>query len=309
MRSSLEYQLAGLDPELKVVAACTTIFFLLIGIYLGFNYAFDTNAEKKYSLTFGGSSTFSDDKIALVVGNNNSSSSKSVSLYGISNESETRIFPSTFLSGAKGGKMIDSNRIRINEAPDEAPNELRFVGGGNYPVQFSFSIDNIDIGLYQGWLFIENSDNTTQVPITVSTEAKLVQALILATAGVIAATGFWEFLKWSDKKRLQEEENDLRTQVTGLAAGNPIAASSSLALSRVQEKRVALEKRYADPNTKAKIAVIELGSIFLGIVVSLIGLLSNSFVIGIIDIDLQTAAVLLGIGLGIGSLRLFADKQ
>jgi hypothetical protein len=301
--------LPSLDAEIKVVIACTIIFFVLIGVYFGYDYAFVIDSTKSYSLTFGGSSTYSNDEIAVVIGNNNSSSPKTLSLYNIDNELDTRIFPSSFLSGGKEGHIIEASGIKINNTNSE----LLLAAGVENPVQFPFSIDNIGIGLYHGWLFVANENNSSQIPITVSTEAKLIQAVILVTAGVVAAIGFWEFLKWSDRKNAEEQEGYLTPKVATLATTYPgIAAipnATSLALSRVQAKRAALEKRYADGNSKAKIAIVDLGSIFLGIVVSLIGLLSNSFIISVIEIDLQTAAVLLGIGLGIGSLKLFADKQ
>jgi hypothetical protein len=54
--------------------------------------------------------------------------------------------------------------------------------------------------------------------------------------------------------------------------------------------------------------ITEFGSAILGISISIFGLLSNDFVLGLRTIGPFEVTVLFGLGLGIGSLKEFVDK-
>jgi hypothetical protein len=58
----------------------------------------------------------------------------------------------------------------------------------------------------------------------------------------------------------------------------------------------------------SKIIITEFGSAILGISISIFGLLSNDFVLGLRTIGPFEVTVLFGLGLGIGSLKEFVDK-
>jgi hypothetical protein len=81
--------------------------------------------------------------------------------------------------------------------------------------------------------------------------------------------------------------------------------SASIRAAKVQEYRI---RRSRPLSLAAKIALIELTSAVIGIVVALIALFNNDYVAGLRVIDIQAAIVLFGLGLGIGSSKEIVDK-
>lgn len=77
----------------------------------------------------------------------------------------------------------------------------------------------------------------------------------------------------------------------------------------VQRKLSAQKRRTDSVENKINLAVINVGTIFVGTVVSSIALMNDAFVLGITEIDVNNGTILGGLGLGTGSLIEFAEKK
>ena len=87
---------------LLVALVCAIVIIILISFNL---YLFDlipgeVIKSKKYSLTFGGDITFDDGALTFVVDNNKMYPVKYLFIYGLENNSKTRILASHLMDGA-----------------------------------------------------------------------------------------------------------------------------------------------------------------------------------------------------------------
>lgn len=274
------------NRELIVITICILAFFVLIVLY-NFDYqAFKDKKDKSFTLNFDGSLIFSNDNIALTVENNNGSV-KTIRISGIGNGVETRIY-TTLLIGEKNENTVSSDKIKLNHTDNDL-----LVTTNNLVTGVDFSIEDIPIGSYEGWLVILNGNNINYVPLLTSTEVRIWQAIMVILCGVFVAIAFWEVLRLFSRTNLKEIG-------TKLMKSNFVITSPAL-------KWVKLDNRLKSATMVTRIAVVDL-SIILGVIISMIALLSNGFVTSIVDIDMQTLAILFGMGLGIGSLNKLADR-
>jgi len=273
------------NRELLAIAICIIIFIGLVISYYCDHQTFKENKDKNFTLNFGGELIFSNDNIALTAENSNNSY-KTIRISGIGNGLDTQMYTS-LLVGETNENVISSDRIKLNNTND------LFVTTNSPVTEVNFSIEDIDIGSYKGWLVILNGNSVNYVPLSAATEVRVWQAIKVVLCGVVIAIGFWELIRLSS-----------RTSLQGLKSRFKV---SDFAFSPEMIKLVNLEKRYKSPTMATKIAVVDL-SIILGVIISMLSLLSNGFVTSIVDIDEQTIAILFGMGLGIGSLNKLVDR-
>jgi hypothetical protein len=69
-----------------------------------------------------------------------------------------------------------------------------------------------------------------------------------------------------------------------------------------------IKKRYTEPSSRVRILSFDVATVIFGIVTALVGLSSNSYVIGLVEITPIDWVTLIGIGLGIGSLKGLVDN-
>jgi hypothetical protein len=322
-------RLSRLDAELKVVITCTVIALVLLGLFLFIdNVVFGPEVKKRYSLLVSGNTTYQVGNLTLVVGNNGNDSPKVMSIYGLDNKTQPKIFAS-FLSAEKI-KTINESRIHFGGL-----SLLLIRNVTNLPKILEFSVEDFkQVGSYHGWMYL-SGENNYQIPITVTTEPKVIRAIILVLIGVLISIAFWEYFTYHNSKKYNKLKQKLPKEAKKLSQDADEIAEIAEVLPDAEQawapsyrndaaelrtkvrsklsaayvagvKETKLKKRYLVDT--AKIATLDIATIGFGIAIGLIGLLNNNYVTGIIDISSYDVAILIGIGLGIGSLKEFVDK-
>jgi hypothetical protein len=168
-----------------ICIGCICICLIILGVYNS------PDVVVPYLLTFDGSLTFSDGKIAIEKINDDSITSKSILLYGIDNISETKINASDLTSGTSETLINSSKLILSNPAIN-----TQVRADGQTPYEFTLSIkDKIIPGIYKGWLFVTDSNGSSHVPISVSTEPRIAESILIVIIGVLVAIIIREMLK------------------------------------------------------------------------------------------------------------------
>ena len=80
-------------------------------------------------------------------------------------------------------------------------------------------------------------------------------------------------------------------------------------LFNIQQKIVSLENRLDTPTQKLKLLSIDIGTVIIGLIVSLIALINDNFINSIVSFNVENVLILLGTGLGIGILIRIAEKD
>jgi hypothetical protein len=270
------------------------------------------NDDDHYSFTFDGKLTYSSNMANLEIVNERGNSPKPILLYGIDNNIETIISATKLVSGSEN-KAIDLNKIKL----DGLPSPLRFLPGTSYPLQFKYSIDEISSGSYHGWLIVANSGSDDYIPISISTPPKIYSSILIVVIGIFSALGLREYLKILSISINKKAETKLMGKFDALSSGNrPLNTldadellSDERELGYVQRKLSAQKRRTDSVENKINLAIINVGTIFVGTVVSSIALMNDTFVLGITEIDVNNGTILWGLGFGIGSLIEFAEKK
>jgi hypothetical protein len=305
----------------------------MIVIIMGFfNYYFAT-AEKPTSLSFSGSPTISiDDKLIFSVGNSNQESTKVMRIYALSNTPRLTISISDFFDN-NSGKSIESSSIKFNNEPKTLTltNIIQQV-----PKVVTVSIDNINKtqpGVYYGSIFLD-AGNRTSIPFIVDIKPNLGAVIIIVVDGILISIFAWKVIIYSGHKQFNKKliHANMAMGFGALAAN----ATQQQALERLRDiathaglGNISLVEYIKNPATydvSAPLTVSQylsdtaepqkmlnetiqtIGTILFGIAVSGLGLFNNGYVTTLHNIGSQETLVLLGIGLGIGSLKDFVDK-
>jgi hypothetical protein len=165
-------------------------------------------------------------------------------------------------------------------------------------------------------LYLTNGSTFT-IPIIVSTEPKVIHAVILVVIGVLLSIIFWEIFVYINKKFNLATANRLKTMDvpalrtrTGFVNLNDsqIMAKQAQIVQRKMERVRKVESRYRYTENAIKIVTFDVASVTFGIITGLVGLMSNTYVTSLIEISWIDAITLIGIGLGIGSLKGIVDN-
>jgi hypothetical protein len=301
---SVEFQKLIIGIAFGCICICIIILVIYNSPYIAVSY----------SLKLDGELIFSDGKVALEIASDDFTTLKSIFLYGINNISETKIAASILTSGTRE-KLIESNAITLSNPIINS--QVRNDDPSLY--EFSLSIDNITTGIYRGWLFITDSAGSSNVPISVSTMPKITESLIIVIIGVLIAIISRESLKLYALSESISKRNRLAGEINSLSINKTkqrLTETESLKLQldqinlfNIQQKIVSLENRLDTPTQKLKLLSIDIGTVIIGLIVSLIALINDNFINSIVSFNVENVLILLGTGLGIGILIRIAEKD
>jgi hypothetical protein len=297
-----------MDTEIKVIVTCIVIFVALLIILFVYQLSFFLpDLTKNYILTSNGHVTFSDHDLSLTIENSHKNNVRVIIIDGLDNASQPIIYSSVLSSSA--GYTIQPHTT------------INFTGG---IAKVGFSVDNFSqLGSYDGWSIIRGGKNNFVVPINVSAPPMLPQALAIIVIGSVSSIAFWEFLKYSDRKKTNEKKihvdtkaDQVFTSAEQTSEQDPLKKLNlylrATSLKRQKDdlygKERSLSRRYATNQDKAKITLLDIGASGFGIVVGLLGLLNNSYVTAITVISYQDIGVLFGLGFATASLKELIDK-
>jgi hypothetical protein len=188
------------NTDWKIVTIiCSALIVIILIINLGLAQLVQPNT---YSLTFNDDLTYNDGSVTLLVDNNNKSSIKKILIYGSNNNTELKISSSHLMD--ESHLAIKSAKITFNGKPSillkELKNELKVI---------DVSIDKIPPGEYTGRIIIAGND-TTSVPIKVTTEPMLVSALLWVLLGILISVISWELINYLTTKNYDEMKDDVK---------------------------------------------------------------------------------------------------
>ena len=153
-------------------------------------------------------------------------------------------------------------------------------------------------------------------------------ATLWVLIGIFVSLTLWELIKYAKRKEAECQKKTLegeahininRATTLSLNLKGPMDYSeigrlNAAAFEKLKESAhwahiaVALEKRWSKWRSFFKIIILEFGSIAFGIAIGFLGIYNNATVTNLLVIGIQEVIVLLGLGLGIGSLKEFVDK-
>jgi hypothetical protein len=285
---------------------CSVTIIILILLYAAIEYDWEMfSSEPKYSLNFNNTVTYANGDLSIVVGGNRLDTSKNVYIHGV--ENQTIIF--TSLLSTETGKEIDSLTFNNNQK------RVRLIVNEDNVTSVDVSVPNLQSGKYYGWLYLTNGSTFT-IPIIVSTEPKVIQAVILVVIGVLLSIIFWEIFFYIYKKFNQQTADRLKTmapQALSTRAGfrnlnnDQIMAKQSEIVQRKEERVREVKSRYTE--NAIIIGTLDVALVTFGIITGLVGLMSNTYVTSLIEISWIDAITLIGIGLGIGSWKGIVEKK
>jgi hypothetical protein len=123
-------------------------------------------------------------------------------------------------------------------------------------------------------------------------------ALVWVVIGILTSIIFWEIVKYLAQVKKTDDDYP---NVQGPTGYQDRSKHRSQKLSKYVEQRFASK-------TAPRITIIDVGTIGFGIAVGFLALLSQGYVTGIRVINPLNIFALVGLGLGIGSLRELVDK-
>src|SRR5712692_8378317 len=180
-----------MDVEIKVIIACCIIFVALLIILIVYQFAFFLpDLGKNYILTSNGHVTFSEGKLSLTIKNSHNDNLRIIYIDGLDNAIPPK---------------INSSRLSMSTG-----NTIQPIITSNFTGNLAtanFLVDNLpQPGSYDGWLVIKGGNNNFIIPINVSAPPMLPQALTIIVIGSVSSIAFWEFLKYSDRKKTNEKK-------------------------------------------------------------------------------------------------------
>jgi len=166
-------------------------------------------------------------------------------------------------------------------------------------MRINFSLTNnttLSLGLYEGTLFITAGANVASIPITLDVKPNLAQPMILVVDGIVISIAFWKLITYVDAMypevitKVRDGGREIRDE-------------------RYQAVRTHLKECVTGRPIVLKNAILDAGTIFFGIALGIIGLPNGEYINNLHSIELFEVLTLIGIGLGIGSLKEFLSKN
>jgi hypothetical protein len=253
---------------------------------LVFNIVYNVlDRETTYNVTSNGLSTFSifNGNFTFIVDNNPSMTKKVMKVYALDSNTQITISASDLVEDTSG-KHIDSKKILFNDT-----SLFKIENIGIYtPKTVTISINYISnqTGSYHGSIFIMD-EKKTSVPVTVDIKPTFNRVIIWVINGIALAIVFWKIIKYYNEKH---EKGD-----------DPVMDKNVYKNLGFSDR--SLETRKITWGTIGKNAILDLGSITFGMVVGVFGLSNNTYITGVHFLDIPGIIVLIGIGMGIGSLK------
>jgi hypothetical protein len=293
--------------------------YLLGGVAIAFlaaaNVIIFVSTGKATSISFGGSSRLSvfNEELTFIASNHDDSNKAAIWIHGSESKTTNASISFSDLVDTNSAKTISSQQVQT-----DASGEIS--GITNTPIkEVKVWVDNPSSktpGVYQGSILITSGANKTSIPFTYDLKPNLAQVVILVVDGIAISIVLWKIIIYSGKKHLNKR---LRSEFKNNDAVQ--AALQAGQLSREQYANNApvynvndplnfqvYVDNAATPETITSETIQIAGTIVFGVGVSVLGLLNNSYITNLHDIGIQEALVLIGIGLGIGSLKDFTQQ-
>jgi len=197
------------------------------------------------------------------------------------------------------------------------------------PIVLKISPSSKAYGSYQGWVLVRTGETLlTSFSITAETQPLIMVATLWVLIGIFLSLTLWELIKYVKRKEAECKENDLQIEAQSVTAEvtslrsvrfGPIYTSevdrlNAIAFKKMQESAlwgqvaVGLKERWSKWRSLVKIIILQFGSIAFGIAIGFLGIYNNTAVTNLLVIGVQEILILLGLGLGIGSLKELVDK-
>lgn len=292
--------------ELFVVTPCyIAVLVLVISIIPSLNDQVSSQTQS-YALTIGEDTTtykIGDGRLSFTLYNNQGDKS-SIYIYGLAKSnttSQAQIFLSDLYS-------VDGSGINVSNILTQ-PNMITLDTISSNSTKVDISIhDSKALGNFQGWLMLLIGEDIYAVPITAKTDPLSVIAILWVTVGALISIGTWEIGRFFDRRKTHEKYGILNMVNP---KGPQIQAQAKYLLEResIEAKEIRYNGRLVNRLGVAKFSLVNLFSIVFGIALFYIGLLSNPDVMGLQTISQIDIYSLIGIGLGIGSLGGFINKE
>lgn len=243
------------------------------------------------SLSFDGSPEVSvfDGKLVVIIGLGQGQNSHILSIYGLDISPGVELLPSDMIETNSGDK-IPSSKIGLTVI---TPLPTRITHEN--PKIFTFSLnDDVELrpGVYQGALFVREAPDVASTPITLEAKPGVAQPTTLVIDGIVISIAFWKLIIYLDARysRLKVDNLNLRQL-------------------QFERMRTDLGSYVTDKSIVIKNFILDAGTILFGIALGIIALPTNEFINSLHGIGPSEALILIGIGLGIGSLKEFLPKS
>jgi hypothetical protein len=245
--------------------------------------------EHKNTLMLDEKLTSSDHgNLSYIIYNVDNASNKKLIIYGLDNNSMVTLFFSNMTDDTKNIYYISFCNEHLSPIP-----KLTFYRNATDPYQANLCLPNhINPGIYQGLLFIHGKNNSS-IPIKVTTEPKVYVAIIWIIIGVISAIVIWELIHYFDKNKEANKKFAKRRDLTDYGK----AKYHDTSLNQY------VTNRFSNSAGTTKIRLIDVGTVMMGIAVGLLSSLNQAAVNQIRVFTPVDILTLIGIGLGVGSLR------
>lgn len=174
---------------------------------------------------------------------------------------------------------------------------------------FSFSTNSINQpGLYQGSLFVKDGVDTASVPVEFDVKPPITKPMIIVVDGIAISIFLWKLIAYYNRMyspaesgmkkikadRTEENVDEKVRSRNRIQTGMGMSGAVHYAVYR---------------NVFVKNLVLDVGTLIFGIGLALIGLPTNETVLNVRTLAELNILTLLGIGLGIGSLKEFLSRS
>ncbi len=249
----------------------------------------DQKMETSLGFQDGSQIPIFDDTLVLNNDYASDQSSHIFSIYALNNMPGIEL-EVTDLTERDSGTKIPSTDVTLRNI--SLPNTIT----PENPRTIGVSVDyDLKPGLYQGTLFASDGTTIAAVPINLDVKPPLAKPVIIVVDGIALSIGLWKFIAYLNSLYSEIEVTRLMGRLDARV----------LRYKEMKEKPAA----YATKKPVViKNGILDAGTIFFGIALGLIALPTTEAIINLHTIGSFEVLTLIGIGLGIGSLKEFISR-
>lgn len=300
-------------PQGAVIIICFGLLVILIVTYYITDSSVSDNKFFNYRFEVNNEVSSKEDGISIVIGDNKDTSSKIMTINGLNNKT-----PSTYVYSSQ--LSSDSGRIINNIL---FGNKTQFVIDNSSPRPFKVNDVSVNIqeeGIYSGFLYL-SSETLASIPVSVSTDPKVLQAILIIVMGVLTSIIAWELFFVMDKKNNDRDSqylSDSALELDSSLAANGLTANpyyldirnkiDLMYMKSIQKKKRAIDLENRYNINSAKIISIEIATVLSGILVGLTGYFSNEYISNLVVLQWTDVMFLFLTGMGIGSLKGLVER-
>jgi hypothetical protein len=282
---------------------------VLVGNYLYYL----SSPQKPFFIDFAGDISFNNGNSTWLIDNQGDRNTKRISVYRVGTVLSPNLLPEVVRASELfdlTGKNLDSRNIGLNGTPVLMAN---FSNGRNI-IDVTLNDSSLFPSSFDGRILVSGG-TPESVPITISTKPLLFESILLVVIGALTSVCIWEVIRYFKTKTKNisfVSLNGRYDQLQGLTANPAIQAEMDYIgrLKAVYFTELITEKTRNTSGrvTIPKIVIMEVLASLLGVAIALFGILYNESVTGVKVLDFYQVLTLLGIGLGVGSLKELVDK-